>query len=119
MTRKILLVGVSLTILLNVIEIYFVNILFFGFFLMIGVLSIIASEYVKIPKILLITMFLVIISALSKILINLIFDYTTVGESSEIVTLRITLLASILTLITSEILSFISAGIGKLIFRRS
>lgn len=85
---------------------------------MIGVLSIMASRYLTIPKILLITLLLVVISSLTKIFINLFFNYTTIGESGEIITLQTTILASIMTLIIAEILSLITAGVGKLIFKR-
>jgi hypothetical protein len=85
---------------------------------MIAALSIISSKYINIPRILLITLLLVLISTLTKILINLVFNYTTIGESGEIVTIRTALLASIMTLLTAEILSLVTAGIGKLIFKR-
>lgn len=117
MIRIIILVSITLTIVLNVIGIYYVDILFYGFFIMIAILSFIASKYTNIPNILLITLFLTIFSSLTKILINFTFNYAIVTETGEELPPFVIFMGSVMTLIVSEFLSVITAGIGKWIFK--
>ncbi|MFZ0282120.1 MAG: hypothetical protein WAL29_10750 [Bacteroidales bacterium] len=109
--------------ILNVIGVYYVNVLFFGFFILIGIYSIIATQKIKISSLLWHTFLLVLFSLLIKILINSVFNYETRTPEGATVPLWAILMAGLMTLIVSEVISLLIGGLviflkrGKLVHK--
>lgn len=100
-----------LTVVLNVIGVYYVDVLFIGFFILIGLYSIIATQTIRILRLLWHTFLLVLFSLFIKILINAVFNYKTLSSEGETVPMWAILMAGFMTLIVSEIISLLVGGL--------
>jgi hypothetical protein len=100
-----LIIALFLTLILNIIGLSNIDIQFYGFFILIGVYSIIATFKIALPKLLFHTLLLVVFSTLVRIIIGIVFNYTTVSDSGEVVPIWATIMAGIVTIILSEIIT--------------
>ena len=106
-----LIVALIFTLILNVIGVYFVNVLFYGFFILIGIYSLIAVNSLRLPKLLGHTFLLVLFSLLIELFINAVFNYKTLTHDGVTVPLWVKLISGFMTLIVSEIISLVTGGL--------
>jgi hypothetical protein len=110
--------AIFLIVALNVIGIYYVNVLFLGFYFLIGIYSIIAIQYIKLSKLILHTLCLCLISLMIKITINYAFNIQTIAPEGKIVPFWITIAAALSSTAIAGIISIILGGIILLIKKR-
>jgi hypothetical protein len=116
---KLLFISATfLIVVLNVIGVYYVNVLFFGFFFLIAFYSLIAIQYIKLSKLILYTLCLCLISLIIKITINYAFNIKTIAPEGKTVPLWITIAAELLSTAISGIISILLGGLILLVKRK-
>ena len=107
------MIMIILIVIINVIGIYQADIMFFGFYGLVIIWNILVSNKMKLGKMLLFTFIFVLVYMIVKHSINFIFNYDTVSSENEFVTTPIKVLAGLITLVVSELLTIIIGLIGK------
>lgn len=109
------MIMITLIVIINVIGIYQVDIMFFGFYGLVVLWNIFTFRKLKLGEIIWFTFVFVLIHMLVKHSINFLFKYDTVSPDGENVTVVIKIIAGIITLVLSEFITVVFGLISMII----
>lgn len=115
--RITVLVALALVIVLNIVGVNHVDIMFYGVFVLMAIFGLIAIQFVKFGRVVLLSFVLSSLSVICKLSIDVFFDYDTIAYDGNVIPMEILVLAGFMTIATSMLIAMLFAGIG-LLFKR-